>query len=340
MHVQVGDRVAVDLIVHLRGPVQRRQHARHSHRLAPEPDHLHVRQLKRFFDVALGNHACGGVFLQQISGKCRGDLPLAIERDVQGKIYTDGSRNFANIEAVNLLRANNNADLSTSVSDSPDPVNAGHVVTYHMHIQNGGPLDASQPRLTAPIPSGTKLVGAAQTDGSAFHCTSDGTTVTCAAASLASGGSAAVDMAVKTARSQQGTIALHASASSSTSDADRSNDASSETTTITPAPTGVTIGRTVTKRRSGSITVAIGCKGFPAHTCPVTVTVSFRPPHDDLAPITARKTIKAGRRSIVFVIGSRSERRRIKRIGRLPVHVAVTNRNGSGATRDATASGP
>jgi hypothetical protein len=146
-------------------------------------------------------------------------------------------------------------------------------------------------------------------------------------------------MAVKTARSQQGTIALHPSASSSTSDADHSNDASSETTTITPAPTRVTIGRTVTKRRSGSITVAIGCQGFPARTCPVTVTVSFRAPHDDLAPITARKTIRAGRRSIVFVIASRLERRRIKRINRLPVHVAVTNENGSGATRNATAFG-
>jgi hypothetical protein len=147
-------------------------------------------------------------------------------------------------------------------------------------------------------------------------------------------------MAVKTARSQQGTIALHPSASSSTSDADHSNDASSETTTITPAPTRVTVGRTVTKRRSGSITVAIGCQGFPGRTCPVTVKVSFRRPHDDLALITARKTIKAGRRSIVFVIGSRSERLRIKRINRLPVHVVVTNGKGSGATRDATVSGP
>ena len=98
--------------------------------------------------------------------------------------------------------------------------------------------------------------------------------------------------------------------------------------------------RLLTVRANANWSVAIGCQGFPAHTCPVTVTVSFRPPHDDLAPITARKTIKAGRRSIVFVIGSRSERRRIKRVGRLPVHVAVTNRNGSGATRDATASGP
>jgi uncharacterized repeat protein (TIGR01451 family) len=229
------------------------------------------------------------------------------------------------------------ADLSTSVSDSPDPVGAGGVVTYHMHIQNAGPSDASEPRLTVPIPAGTTLIGAGQTDGSAFHCTSDGTTVTCAAASLANGGGAAIDMAVRTAASQSGQITASPRASSSASDPNGSNDASSETTTITPAPTSVTIGRTVTKRRSGSITVAVGCRGVPGRTCPVTVVVTFGPPHDDLAPITSAKTIKTGRsRSTVWLIGPRSERRRIKRIDRLPVHIEVTNRNGSGASRDAT----
>jgi uncharacterized repeat protein (TIGR01451 family) len=247
--------------------------------------------------------------------------------------------NSANDSATSTTSVGTSADLSTSVTDSPDPVNAGDVVTYHMQIHNGGPSDASQPRLTVPIPSGTTLIGAGQTDGSAFHCTSNGTTVTCAAGSLANGGAAAIDMAVKTARSQTGTISVSPKASSSTSDPNGSNDASSETTTMTPAtaqPTRVAIGRTVTKRRSGSILVTIACAGSSGQTCLVGVTVTFQSPHDDLPPITGTKTIETGRRRIVYVIGSHAERLRIKRIHSLPVHVDVTNSNGTGATRDTT----
>ena len=253
-----------------------------------------------------------------------------------GASATEADPDSGNNSATSTTSVATSADLSTTVFDSPDPVDAGDVVTYHVHVLNGGPSDASGPRLSVPIPSGTTLVGAAQTDGSAFHCTSDGTTVTCAADSLANGAGAAIDIAVKTGRSQRGTIGVRPTASSSTADPNGSNDSASEKTTVTPAPTSVTIGRTVTKRRSGSITVAVGCSGFAGDTCPVTVTVSFGPPHDDLSPIAGSKTINAGRRSIVWVIGSRSERRRLKRINRLPVHVEVTNRNGSGATRDTT----
>ena len=250
--------------------------------------------------------------------------------------------NNADNSATSTTTLATSADLSTSVSDSPDPVDAGGVVTYHMHIQNGGPSDASQPRLSVPIPSGTTLIGAGQTDGSDFHCTSDGTTVTCAADTLANGGSAAIDMAVRTAHSQTGTISAKPTASSSTSDPNSSNDSSSETTTITPAPpnaqpTSVTIGRTVTERRSGALTVAIGCSGQPGQVCPVDVTITFQHPHSDLAPITGNKTIKAGRRSLVWVIGTRSERRRIKRIHNLSLHVSVANHTGSDAERDAVA---
>jgi uncharacterized repeat protein (TIGR01451 family) len=247
-----------------------------------------------------------------------------------------GSANDSATSTTTVAASAASADLSTSVSDSPDPVVAGNSVAYHLHITDDGPSDATQPRLSVPIPTGTTLVGAAQVGGSAFHCTSDGTTVTCGAASLAAGGSAAIDMVVRTARSQRGTISVHPRASSSTADPVSSNDASSETTTIARPPTSVTIGRTVTKRRSGSILVAVACHGFRGDSCPVAVTVTFKSPHSDLAPITGRKTIAAGRRSIVYVIGSRSERRMIKSIRTLPVRVDVTNRNGSGATRDAT----
>jgi uncharacterized repeat protein (TIGR01451 family) len=249
--------------------------------------------------------------------------------------------NSANDSATSTTSVTTSADLSTSVSDSPDPVTAGNVVTYHMHIQDAGPSDASQPRLTVPIPSGTTLIGAAQTDGSAFNCTSDGTTVTCAAGSLASGGSAAIDMAVRTAHSQSGTISAKPEASSSTTDPDSSNDASSETTTITTAPpsvppTSVTIGAVRKLRASGAIVVTVRCIGRSRQFCPVGVTMTFKPPNADLAPIHGGQPIRAGRHSLVYLIGSVDERRAIKRIRALPAHISVTNSNGTGAERDVT----
>jgi hypothetical protein len=65
------------------------------------------------------------------------------------------------------------------------------------------------------------------------------------------------------------------------------------------------------------------------------VTVTFKSPHQDLRPITLDATVPSGRRTIVYLIGPRAERRRIKRIRRLPVRVTATNRPGPDVVRDA-----
>jgi uncharacterized repeat protein (TIGR01451 family) len=251
---------------------------------------------------------------------------------------TESDPNPGNESATSSTTVSTSADLSTSVSDSADPVAAGDVVTYHVRLHNGGPSDSAQPRLAMPIPSGTTLVGAAQTDGSAFHCSSDGATVACAADSLAADAGAAIDVAVRTAGDQHGTITARPVASEATSDPDSSNDASSETTEVTaaPRPNRLTIGRTIAKRRSGVIVVALGCKSFDSDRCRTTLTLRFRSPHQDLQSITTRATVKSGERKNVYVIGPRPERRRIKRIQRLPVTVTATNPPGPDVARDAT----
>ena len=216
------------------------------------------------------------------------------------------------------------------------PVRAGSPVTYHAHLHNAGPSSASRPRLAIPIPSGTTLVGAAQVGGSAFACTSDGVTVTCDAASLGAGDSAAIDIAVRTGRGQHGTITARPVASSATADPDGSNDASSESTQVTALPPNrLTIGRTVGKRRSGVIVVALGCRSFVTDTCSTTVTVEFKSPHGDLGSISRRTTVPSGPRTIVYLIAPRSERLLIKRIRRLPVTVTATNPPGPDVVRDA-----
>jgi hypothetical protein len=92
----------------------------------------------------------------------------------------------------------------------------------------------------------------------------------------------------------------------------------------------------VGKRRSGVIVVALGCRSFTSPRCRTTLTVEFKSPHQDLAPITAHFAVASGRRTIVYLIGPRSERRRIKRIGRLPVRLTATNPPGPDVVRDAT----
>jgi hypothetical protein len=163
-------------------------------------------------------------------------------------------------------------------------------------------------------------------------------TVSCTADSLGAGAGAAIDIAVRAGRTQHGTITARPVASEATSDPDSSNDASSETTEViaAPRPNRLTIGRTIAKRRSGVIVVALGCRSFAGDRCRTTVTVTFRSPHQDLQSITTRATVKSGERKIVYVIGPRDERRRIKGIQRLPVTVTATNPPGADVVRDAT----
>ena len=65
------------------------------------------------------------------------------------------------------------------------------------------------------------------------------------------------------------------------------------------------------------------------------VTITFKPPHSDLAPIHSGQPIRAGRGALVWLIGPSDERRAIKRIQALPAHLSVTNSTGTGAERDA-----
>jgi uncharacterized repeat protein (TIGR01451 family) len=250
---------------------------------------------------------------------------------------TDSDPNAGNDSATSATAVGTSADLSTSVTDSADPVAAGGVVTYHVRVQNSGPSDSAQPRVAMPIPAETTLVGAAQTDGSEFQCTSDGSSVTCGASSLAAASGASIDVAVRTGRGQSGSITLRPDASEATGDPDGSNNASSESTRVTAAPPNrLTIGRTVGKRRSGLIVVALGCRSFATDTCKTTLTLTFRKPNQDLQRITTKATVKSGARKLVYLIASRAERRQIKRIRRLPVRVTATNPPGPNVVRDAT----
>jgi uncharacterized repeat protein (TIGR01451 family) len=86
------------------------------------------------------------------------------------------------------------ADLSVSVSDSPDPALLEENMTYGITVTNNGPLTATGVTLTDVLPSNVTFVSATTSQG-----TTTGTgTVTCNFGSLANGASATLTLVVKT----------------------------------------------------------------------------------------------------------------------------------------------
>jgi uncharacterized repeat protein (TIGR01451 family) len=232
-------------------------------------------------------------------------------------------------------KVSTSADISTTVSDSPDPVAAGSATGYHVRVHNQGPSDASAPTVSMPIPAQTTLVSASQTSGPHFTCTHDATAITCSGGSLPAGSDATFDFIVRADRAATGTITAHPEAGATTSDPDSSNNASTETTTVTPAPNPrITIGRIVERPRSGVILVPVTCRHFAKDFCDVTVTIKFNAIRFPLAPITRDVRLASGARTIVYLRGPKAERLMIKHIRRLPATVTATTPPGPPVSRD------
>jgi uncharacterized repeat protein (TIGR01451 family) len=136
----------------------------------------------------------------------------------------------ANNTGQSDLSVNRMADLSLSKSDSPDPVLAGHPVTYTLTAQNSGPSNAGGVRVTDNLPSGATFDSATASQGTCAEATG---TVTCNLGSLASDVSATVE--IRIVPQGEGTLANSASIQSDESDPNNANDSASESTTVNPA---------------------------------------------------------------------------------------------------------
>ena len=85
------------------------------------------------------------------------------------------------------------ADLGVTVTDTPDPVNAGDTVTYSIQISNAGPDDATNSVLTFTLPPGATFTSATPLQGT---CSQAGGVVTCPLGTIATGGSTSVSVVV------------------------------------------------------------------------------------------------------------------------------------------------
>lgn len=130
------------------------------------------------------------------------------------------------------------ADLAISLTDSPDPLNAGQALSYTITVSNDGPHVAQGISVALQLPTGVAFQSAS---GTGWSCTQSGGVVTCTRASLGSGQTAPPITVQVTAPTQAGTIAASASvalADSMVDPVEANNQASTTTTVVELPPTG------------------------------------------------------------------------------------------------------
>ena len=129
------------------------------------------------------------------------------------------------------------ADLAVTITDSPDPVSPLATLTYQVVVSNGGPSDANNPNLSVPLDPALRFVSLTSPGG--WTCTTPPVgsvgTVSCQAASLASGASATftiVATVFPTGGSSQ-TASTRAATVSGVTDPNLNNNSATATTAVT-----------------------------------------------------------------------------------------------------------
>ena len=137
------------------------------------------------------------------------------------------------------------ADLSVTLADAPDPVNAGDDITYTINVTNNGPHTAPGATLTFPIPAGMTFQSVTAPAG--WTCTAPPTgaagTVTCQHPSLAPATAAAFVIQAKVASATAPGTVIPATASVTSAALDNvpaNNSASASTTVAGSADLSVT----------------------------------------------------------------------------------------------------
>jgi uncharacterized repeat protein (TIGR01451 family) len=128
------------------------------------------------------------------------------------------------------------ADLQvTGLTDAPDPVVAGHQITYTASVTNAGPDVSTNVTLTDTLPAGTAFVSATPSTGTCTHTT---TAITCNLGATMTNGANATVTIVLTATAPgdpQNTVSI-SSATPSTPDPNTANSSASTTTHVDPNP--------------------------------------------------------------------------------------------------------
>jgi uncharacterized repeat protein (TIGR01451 family) len=122
------------------------------------------------------------------------------------------------------------ADLSLQMTDAPDPIGVGEILTYTLTVNNGGP-SSTDAVITDVLPGGVSLVSAVSTQGSCVG----GSTVTCSLGTIVEGSPVTVTLRVRP--NSAGPLSNTANVSGSVVDPDPSDNVASASSTVNgPAP--------------------------------------------------------------------------------------------------------
>jgi uncharacterized repeat protein (TIGR01451 family) len=132
---------------------------------------------------------------------------------------------------VEVIVPRGTADLSLQLSDSPDPVTAGGLLTYTVSVANAGPGEAISLKVTDTLPVGTTYLAA----GGLWACGHDQGTVTCTLPSLPAISSTTLTLFVS-APKVGGSTLNQAVVSAVEEDTDLSNNSRTEQTFVNGPP--------------------------------------------------------------------------------------------------------
>ena len=137
-------------------------------------------------------------------------------------------------------RVETSSDLVLTKGDTPDPVNAGDLLTYTLSVLNNGPSQATNIRLTDPLPQEVTYVSVNADKGTCTY--NEGThQITCSLAALASGARMQVTLVVRTLSTMDGGQLINtASVTSDTPDPTTPNSTSETTQVNTQADLALT----------------------------------------------------------------------------------------------------
>ncbi len=143
----------------------------------------------------------------------------------------------------------NDAEVSITKVDAPDPVAAGGLLTYSLEVTNNGPEDATDLEVSDPLPGGTTFSSVAPS--AVWTCMTPAVgatgTVTCTAPLLGVGETATIDIVVTVdAGLAAGTVLTNTATLTTTSNDANPADNSATTDTTVSAP-GVVADYSLTK---------------------------------------------------------------------------------------------
>jgi uncharacterized repeat protein (TIGR01451 family) len=137
------------------------------------------------------------------------------------------------------------ADLSITKADNPDPVQVGQQLTYTLTVRNNGPNDGTNVTATDTLPAGVTFVSATASQGT---CNQAAGTVTCNLGTINNGAQATITIVVQP--ENPGQITNTAQVQANEQDPDPNNNNIQQQTTVN-APVQVITGTATAFDRTG-----------------------------------------------------------------------------------------